>query len=190
MSETMRRMRQDHANLLRLLAALERQALAMQRGDKTDWDIVQRIVEYCLTYPDFHHHPIEDQVLARFRSKDAAAAAPFIGLEAEHRELATSLRSVATAIKQVLQDATVPVDWFVNLVSKFVNMQREHIRREESEFYPAAERALATADWADLDMIVSRLPVDPLFDRPTNRQYLALLSDIKAGEAPDAGDSG
>ena len=185
MSETMRRLRQDHANQSRLLAALERQVIAMERGDKPDWDIVERIVQYCLDYPDLHHHPLEDLVLARLRSKKPAIAAPSIDLVAEHRELSASLRRVAAAVEQILQNATMPRDWFISLIRKFLSTQRDHIRREESEFYPAAERLLGSADWADLDRSASALPGDPLFDRPTTRQYLALLSDIQAGEAAE-----
>jgi len=190
MPETMRRLRQHHDNLSRLLTALERQVVEMERGDKADWDIVRRIVEYCLAYPDLHHHPLEDRVFARLRSKDPAAATPFIGLESEHRELSVSLRRVAAATDQVLQDATVPRDWFTSLFRKFLDVQRDHVRREESGFYPAAERVLATADWADLDRSASGLPDDPLFDRPANRQYLALLSDIEAWEAAEPRGSG
>src|SRR4029077_12511930 len=130
MSETMQRLRQDHTNLSRLLTALERQVNAMERGDEADWDIVRRIVEYCLTYPDLHHHPLEDLVLARLQNKDAMIATPFIGLVTEHRELSASLRRVAAAIEQVLQDATVPRDRFIRLVRKFLSTQRDHTRRE------------------------------------------------------------
>jgi len=189
MSETMRRLRQDHANLMRLLAALERQVAALERNE-ADWDIVQRIVEYCLAYPDLHHHPLEDQVLARLRGKDPAAAKPFIGLETEHRELAASLRRLAAAIEQVLQDAAVPREWLATLARKFLSSQRDHIRREEAEFYPAAERALGNADWTDLDGSISRLPADPLFERPTNRDYISLLNDIKSWEAAASRGSG
>lgn len=183
MSETMRKLRQDHINISRLLTALDRQVAAMERGDRMDWDIVQRIVEYCLAFPDLYHHPLEDQVLARLRSKDLVAAGPSTGLIAEHRDLSASLRRVAAAVEQVLQDATVPRDWFVSLIRKFLGAQRDHIRREESEFYPAAERAFGPSDWADLDKAASRIPIDPLFDSPTDRHYLALLSDIRAEEA-------
>ena len=185
MSETMQRLRQDHTNLSRLLTALERQVTAMERGNEADWDIVRRIVEYCLAYPDLHHHPLEDLVLARLQNKEPVIATPFIGLVTEHQELSASLRRVAAAIEQVLQDATVPRDWFIRVVRKFLSTQRDHTRREELQFYPAAEGALGAADWADLDRSASRLPDDPLFSRLTDRRYLALLSDIKAGEAAD-----
>jgi hemerythrin-like domain-containing protein len=182
MSETMRRLRQDHVNHSRLLSALERQLVAMESGSTVDWDIVRGIVEYCLAYPDLHHHPLEDRVISRLMDSKPAAASTSLGLLAEHRDLSASLRRVAAAVEQVLQDATVPRDWFTSLIRKFLNAQRDHIRREETEFYPAAERALTPSDWADLDEAAARILPDPLFGSPTDRRYRALLSDIRAGE--------
>ena len=48
-----------------------------------------------------------------------------------------------------------------------------------------AEQFLGPADWADLDRAAVSLPGDPLFDRPTDREFLALLNDIKAWEVSD-----
>ena len=183
MSETMRKLKRDHANLARLMAGLERQVAAMERGDRPDWDIIQRIVEYCLTYPDLHHHPLEDQVLVRFRLRDPAAAAPFVGLDDEHRQLGTALRQFAAAVERVFQDATVPREWFVTLARKFVGAQREHIRREDLQFFPAAERCLLADDWSHLDASESTRARDPLFERPTEREFQALMRDIEWWEA-------
>lgn len=90
---------------------------------------------------------------------------------------------------QVTQDATVPREWFVGIVREFLDAQRDHIRREDSAFYPAAERGLPAVDWAELDGGPACLPADPLFGRPANREYPSLLSDIKAWEAGEPHDS-
>lgn len=185
MSETMRRLRQDHFNLARLLRGLERQVAAMERGDRPDWDIVQRIVAYCLTYPDILHHPLEDRILARLSAKDQRAARPFAALLAEHGDLSAALRRFAAATEQVFQDATIPRAWFAGLARKFIGAERDHMQREEAALFPAAERVLSPADWADLDRAAALLPGDPLFDRPTDRDFLALLNDIKVWEASD-----
>lgn len=190
MSQTMRRLRRDHANLSRLLTGLERQVAVMTRGDRPDWDIIQRILAYCLTYPDHHHHPLEDRLLARLQKKNPGAAAPFATLSAEHEELSAALRDFAAATEQVLQDATLPRAWFAGLAGKFVEAQRDHMRREEAGFFPNAERILEAADWAELDRNAASLPDDPLFDTPTAREFEALLTDIKAWEAAQLLGSG
>ncbi len=189
MSETMRKLKRDHANLARLMAGLERQVAAAELGGRPDWDIIQRIVEYCLTYPDLHHHPLEDQVLARFRLRDPPAAAPFVGLDDEHRQLGAALRQFAAAVEQVFHDEAVPREWFAKLARKFIGAQRDHIRREDLGFFPAVERSLIAADWADLDASESARVRDPLFERPTERGFQALLSDIMSWEAAEKSDA-
>ena len=45
MSKILRRLHEDHANLWRILAILERQIAVMDRGDRPDLDIVQGSIE-------------------------------------------------------------------------------------------------------------------------------------------------
>ena len=94
MSKILRRLHEDHANLWRILAILERQIAVMDRGDRPDLDIVQGSIEYFLTYPDLRHHPLENRVLTRLQAKDPRASEPFTGLEAEHREQSETLRHI------------------------------------------------------------------------------------------------
>src|SRR5262250_2873389 len=107
MSLILPRLRQDHANLQRLLVILNRQIAVLDRRERPDWDIIEGVVEYLLTYPDLRHHPLEDQMLRRLQAKDPSAAEPFLGLYAEHREQSQALRRIAAATQQVLQDASM-----------------------------------------------------------------------------------
>ena len=84
MSEILRRLHQDHTNCQRLLAILDREIEVMNNEKKPDWDILQGVFQYFLTYPDTAHHPIENLILKRLVSKDPAAAEPFKGLEGSY----------------------------------------------------------------------------------------------------------
>src|SRR6516162_4323577 len=143
MSKILRRLHEDHANLWRILAILEHQIAVMDRGDRPDLDIVQGSIEYFLTYPDLRHHPLENRVLMRLQAKDPGAAEPFTGLEAEHREQSETLRHIAAVTFQVLQDTAMARQGYVGMLRSFVIAQRDHVRREEESFFPAAERAFS-----------------------------------------------
>jgi hemerythrin-like domain-containing protein len=186
MSEPMRRLHEDHASLLRLLAMLERQIEVMAGGGRPDWDIVQGVVDYLLTYPDLRHHPLEDRVLARLQVKDPAAAAPFLGLEAEHREQGANLRRIAAATALLLQDTTMAKEAYLDLLRHFLVEQRDHIRREETGFLPAAERILDERDLLELDGAPPPLP-DPLGD-PADRQFRFLRLRLARWDAADLRD--
>ena len=40
---------------------------------------------------------------------------------------------------------------YIGMLRSFVTAQRDHVRREEESFFPAAERILDETDWARLD---------------------------------------
>ncbi len=79
---------EDHANLAKLLDALERQPALFDDGETPDYDIVQGVVDYCLNYPDRYHHPKEDLVLERLQALDPVVAAGIGEFAAEHQDLA------------------------------------------------------------------------------------------------------
>ena len=57
MTDIIDSLHEDHANLAKLLDALERQLGLFDQGETPDYDIVRGVVDYCLGYPDLYHHP-------------------------------------------------------------------------------------------------------------------------------------
>ena len=68
---------QDHANLAKLLNAIERQIDALEAGGVPEYDIVQGALDYCLNYPDLCHHPKEDLVFKRLQARNPSAAVAY-----------------------------------------------------------------------------------------------------------------
>ncbi len=184
MSHLLERLRHEHANVRRLLAMLEAQVSVLDRRGRPDWDIIQGVIEYLLAYPDLRHHPLEDGLLRHLEARDAAAAEPFLGLEAEHREQSQALRRIAAATHQVLRDESLARQGYVGLLSSFIAAQRHHIRKEEAGFFPAAERALDAADWAELDGEVPELK-DPLSADQVERRFAALRGNLELWDSLD-----
>ena len=75
MSKVMNALEQEHLDMGKLLDALERQIVILEGGGTPDYDIVQGVMDYCLTFPDLHHHPKEDLVYRRLAARDPTAAA-------------------------------------------------------------------------------------------------------------------
>jgi hemerythrin-like domain-containing protein len=179
MSNKLRRLRQDHTNLQKLLFILERQIAALDRHERPDWDIIEGAVEYLQTYPDLHHHPLEDRILRRLQAKHPAAAAPFQGLGTEHAAQRTGLQRIAAATRQVLQDASMPRQTYVELLANFAARLRDHMRMEEAAFFPAVARSLDAADWAALDS-EAQDPPDPLASDPVELRFAALRKNLES----------
>jgi hemerythrin-like domain-containing protein len=167
----------DHVNLTKLLDALERQIAVFDHGDQPDYDIVGGIVDYCLTYPDLHHHPTEDLVLNKLRDRSPESAAEVGPLETDHEQLGQLTRRFAAAVQNILQGAEVSRDAIDDLARTFLNAYRGHMQKEDEVFFVAAEKMLSEQDWNDLDQEVTALR-DPLFGDQAEARFARLLDDI------------
>ncbi|MDJ0948433.1 MAG: hemerythrin domain-containing protein [Alphaproteobacteria bacterium] len=179
MSSVIDDLRQDHANIAKLLDTLEDQVRLFEAGEVPDYDLLERIVDYFLDYPASVHHPKEDLVLAKLRARDPVGAEAVGDLGAEHEEIAVETRRFAATLEELLQEAEMPRDAFPRAVRDFVDREREHMNMEDSRFLPVAEQALTQADWDDVAQEFQEQE-DPVFGRlaqerfATLREYLSL----------------
>jgi hemerythrin-like domain-containing protein len=178
-------LRQDHLNMGLLLDAVERQLERFDRGEPADYDILQGVVDYCLTYPDLYHHPKEDLVYARLHRRDPALAEALGDLRAEHGALADATRRFAAALHSILQDLEVPRESFGRITQAFLKTYRRHMEMEENGFFPAAEARLTTADWAAIEA-EAKTQSDPLFSAEGEAHYAVLRADILAWADDDS----
>ncbi len=89
MVAVLRVLRQEHADLARLLDMVE----AQLGGDGApDVALLTGILDYIWTYPDQYHHPKEDLIYRTLCRHDARLAPAIDDLEAEHGELAIATR--------------------------------------------------------------------------------------------------
>lgn len=177
MSRVLDELRRDHRNMAKILAIVEGQARLLREGRIADLDLVERAMDYSLSYPDLCHHPKEDLVFERVAARDPSARASVDRLVAEHRELATLTRRLAEVVHQVALDEQVPRDRLVAAAESYVELTRRHIREEEAELFPLAERRLSAADWDEIDAAAAKRP-DPLFGGGIEERYLALHQRI------------
>lgn len=189
MSKVVRALRREHADMARLLAALERQLDVFDQGGAPDYDIVQGVIAYCLDYPDLYHHPKEDLVLARLHARDPEAAEAAGELLRDHEALAALTHRFAEAVGNVLKEAEVSRQAVRDLAREFLESYRKHIAMEESRFLPAALAALDEADWQAIEAELGERP-DPLFGSPPDRRFERLRRDILAWEKAEQESEG
>ncbi|MAO55710.1 MAG: hemerythrin [Rhodospirillaceae bacterium] len=184
MSETIDKLRTDHRNLARLMDIIAREVRVFEAGDLPDYDLVASILDYTQNYPDRYHHPLEDRVLAKLRQRDPDIATTVGDLDQEHEKLGTLTRRFAAALDNVMQDAELPRDGFVEVASEYLDFQRRHMQMEEVLFFPAALRALSDDDWREL--ATDAPPADdPLFGgTDAQGKYDALLEEIMKWSKP------
>ena len=90
------RLSQEHRNIEKLLAILERELEVFDRGDRPDYEVIRAVISYFEVYPEVYHHPQEDLVFAKLRTRDPVAAAKVGDLAREHHKGAERLRRSLT----------------------------------------------------------------------------------------------
>ncbi len=177
MTDILDAIHEDHTNMTKMLDALERQLAASDAGEEPDYDIVQGVVDYCIGYPELHHHPKEDLVFERLKAVDPEVAAEVGDLPGEHAELTVLTHRLRDAVEAVLGDLEVPRGRFDETLRAFLDAYRRHMALEESAFLPAARRALSAAELAEIQRRLDH-PDDPLFGAPGEERFAALRQDI------------
>jgi hemerythrin-like domain-containing protein len=175
MTEIMCMLINDHRNMTRIIDALDRQIGSLDRTGSTDHGLVRHILEYLLDYPTRVHHPVEDLVYDKLRTRDPAAAQALDGIEREHVELEKRTRRFATAVDRALQGEELPRKWLAQMGRDLVERLRGHMAAEETRLFPAARGGLTSSDWADVALVLGA-PDDPLFG-PRLREYYRHLHE-------------
>jgi hemerythrin-like domain-containing protein len=184
MTDVIRILRREHANIFKLIKTLERQVAKLAKGEVPDDDIIEGIADYFLSFPDLYHHPKENLVFAKLRERDPAAASQVGDLQREHEEIAARSRDFATAARSVLDEARMPGKRFQQCAQDFIALQKQHMEKEERLFFPAALDALTPEDWEELEARMTDQE-DPLFGEQVGERYEALHANILQWEQED-----
>lgn len=168
---------EEHRNIERLLAVLEHELDVFDSGDRPDYEVIRAIISYFQVYPEQFHHPQEDQVFARLKIRDPAAAAKIGDLAREHEKGADRLRLVAEAVDGVLADREMLRETVDAIIRDFIEQERRHMSMEDRYFFPAAVKALNPQDWTDIAAAMTRNK-DPLFSEFTEQRFDVVRAHI------------
>jgi hemerythrin-like domain-containing protein len=177
MVEIIEILRQEHRNIEKLLQVMEQELTVFDRGERPDYEVFGAIVEFFKNYPDSCHHPKEDIIYEKFRTRDPGRAASVADLEAEHREGAVRLRRVARAIESVLNDQELLRESVDRIVRDFIDNERKHIALEEEVVFPAIVGTLQPGDWADIALTLADR-YGPPSEADFEEQFSTLRRDI------------
>jgi hemerythrin-like domain-containing protein len=181
---TLQIIRDEHAALSAVLRSLML-LIAEQRRKQLPmaFEVVRAMLFYIDEFPERLHHPKESELLfPKLRARSATAGAMLDRLDADH---ARSQRAILELEHEVLalemmaeaRDADERRRRFEEHVEAYVLGYLEHIRIEETEALPLAERVLGPADWAELDAAFMRNR-DPLTRRESDDEFRPLFKRI------------
>lgn len=151
--EALKIIKDEHFAISAVLYALRYLVRQMREADAApNFPVLRAILDYIVSYPDRWHHPKEDQFLfAAIKRRTRDADALLAALEQEHQQgypLIDELKQQLLAFQR--GDAGARERFFA-LSQRYVELEFGHMRREEDELLPIAERCLTAEDWQAID---------------------------------------
>ena len=147
-------------------------------GMKPDFDLLGAMVYYIDAFPERFHHPKEDKYLFYLLRIRHPESAPLIErLEAEHRIGAGQIRALEQALTRYQQGGAAEFTSFLTAVEAYAAFHWEHMRTEEKELLPLAEKHLTAGDWEAIDAAFAG-HTDPLFGEGPSEDYHKVFQRI------------
>ena len=189
---TLQTIRDEHAALAAVLRSL---VLMIDRGPgdapERFFDVLRAMLFYIDEFPERRHHPKESDLLFPRLLRVAPELLPVIRqLEADHisgEAKVRELQHLLLAWELIGESRRMS---FTDTARVYVAFYMAHMRTEETQVLPAAEKALDASDWAELDPAFARDrdPLagglrDPCYERLFTRIVLTAPAPIGVGAA-------
>lgn len=150
--DAIRIIKDEHFAISAVLHALRHHIRAIRGGTSPDFQLLRAILDYIVSYPDHWHHPKEDRVLFVAVRRRAPEADALIGkLEREH---ALGYPMIETLKRQLIRfeaGEDGAAEEFFATAERYATLESAHLRAEEEELLPLAERVPTTEDWQEID---------------------------------------
>lgn len=181
----------EHRSMFAVIHALEYLAERIGGQDAPpDFRLLNAILYYVREYPERLHHPAEDRVLfARVRARTTEANNLLAALEGEHARGEARLHALTTALNRLEAGAAGAAAGFKEAVRTFAAGYFAHMRKEEDELLPIAERVLAWDDWEAIHKAFAAHR-DPGFEDGAGDEFNRLFQRITTLAPPPLGLGG
>ena len=160
--------RDEHASLAAMLQSMR---MLVQRGTAGQaasfFEAMRAMLFYIDEFPERLHHPKESNLLFPRVVRQAPAVMGVVDrLERDHMQSEKAVRDLQHLLLawELLGESRREI--FVTTLITYVEAYLEHMRLEEAEILPQAEKVLSAQDWRALDAEFEKNADPP--DRPTS----------------------
>jgi hemerythrin-like domain-containing protein len=148
------------------------------KGATPDFELLRAMIYYIDAVPERFHHPKEEQYLFWLLRIRRPSAAPLLDrLKLEHRVGAEKIRILEQALLHYRQGGKIEFPPFLAALEAYATFHWAHMKIEENEILPLAERHLTAGDWEAIDAAFLG-HTDPLLGVEAGAKYEALFSRI------------
>lgn len=177
-------LKDEHRSISVILLALKELAgMAQDARVRPEFQVFRSMLRYIDEYPEKLHHPKEDEHLFARLVRRAPETRKLVDeLKAEHVEGAALIRELERKLLFFEEGYPQGARELLEAVNAYADFHWKHMRKEETELLPLAERYLTVPDWEAIGKAFARNR-DPIAGIE-ERDFEKLFSRI-ANLAPD-----
>lgn len=171
-------LKSEHRSISAVLHGLKELArMAQDATVRPRFQVLRSMLRYIDEYPERLHHPKEDEHLfARVAARAPQAKKLIDELKKEHEQGAGLIRELERTLLFFEEGWPAGGREFQQAVDAFADFHWRHMRKEELELLPIAERVLTAADWRAIERAFAT-NLDPIAELQ-ERDYERLFSRI------------
>ncbi|HEX5768159.1 MAG TPA: hemerythrin domain-containing protein [Burkholderiales bacterium] len=162
-------LKSEHRSISAVLHGLKELArMAQDAKVRPRFQVLRSMLRYMDEYPERLHHPKEnDHIFSRLVAREPSARLLVEELQAEHEEGARLIRELERSLLFFEEGWPAGAREFQQAVDAYADFHWKHMRKEEQQLMPLAERALTAEDWKAINAAFAenRDPVAGLQER-------------------------
>jgi hemerythrin-like domain-containing protein len=171
-------LKEEHRSISAVLIGLKHLAqMAQNTSVRPEFQVLRSMLRYIDEYPEKLHHPKEDQHLFARLAARAPETCKFVDeLRSEHVKGAELIRELERKLLFLEEGWPAGAPEFLAAVDAYADFHWKHMRKEEHELLPLADRHLSAEDWRAIDSAFAA-NTDPVAG-VQERDFQALFSRI------------
>ena len=180
MKEAISILKSEHRSISAVLHALKELArMAHDATARPRFQVLRSMLRYVDEYPEKLHHPKEDKYLfARLVARAPETRLLVEELQAQHEEGERLIRELERALLFMEEGWPVGTREFQQAVEAYAEFHWKHMRKEEQQLLPLAERHLTEEDWKAIDaaFAANRDPIAGMQERDFEKLFARIVS--------------
>lgn len=179
MHEAIRIIKDEHRSIAAVLHGLIHLTRRIRdHGEPPDFPVLHAMLDYIVSFPEKLHHPKEDRYLfAALRARSPQSAPLLDSLEAEHVHGDALIHRLQDGLTAYEKAGAGRFGDFLHAVEVYADFHWAHMRREEEEVMPLAEKVLTDSDWESIAGAFKEND-DPLFGIKPRQEFEQLFRRV------------
>ncbi|WP_337799002.1 hemerythrin domain-containing protein [Acidaminococcus timonensis] len=182
MTWTIDLMKEEHANISRMLEVIRQASIGILEGKPVDVADFRNMVDFVRRYADKHHHGKEEVYLFPVMVQKLGRVADNLvthGMLVEHDLGRDHVMSLATALDEYEKEPKT--EYKLDILTEamgYARLLKRHVEKENNVVYTFAENQLSQEDLADIDARSKKFE-DEETEKGIQEHYLGMLEALE-----------